>query len=174
MLGQTSNPMLSQCEQGIQAKVPANMQTNFMKVVHAGLTIMYAPQTKDLLQKGIAASNDPAKEAAAGATRLISNLYQQSGKTLPIALVVPTAMIFAFEYLDLVAKAGKAQITPDMISTTTTAVSDALLPLLGVTKDKLASMAAAAKQQQPQGGASAPQAPAAPAPGGIIAGQQGA
>lgn len=171
MIGQVSNPMLAQAEQGITSKVAPNLQSGLAKVVHAGLTIMYSPQLAQQRNAHMASSKDPAQDAGQGAARLISNLYQQSGKTMPIPLVIPAAMIFAFEYLDLVAKAGKAQITPDLISQATHAVADAVLPLLGVSKDKLAGMI------QQQGGTTQGQAPtppaAAPAPsGGIIGNAQ--
>lgn len=159
MIGQASNPMLEQAEQGIQSKVPQDQQAGLEKVVHAGLTIIYSPKLSQQLTARLAASTNPAKEAGEGAARLISNLYQQSGKKMPVALVVPAAMIFAFEYLDLVAKAGKAEITPEIIANATQAVADAVLPLMGITKDKLAQLIA--KSQQ--GGAQPPVAPVPPA-----------
>lgn len=161
MLGQASNPMLAQAEEGIRAKVPQELQSSLEKIVHAGLTIMYSPNLTQQRNERIATSKDPAKEAGEGAARMISNLYQQSGKKLPIPLVVPAAMIFAFEWLDLIAKTGKTQITPDLIAQTTKSVADAILPLMGITKEKLASLT----QQAQQGGAQLPAAgPAAPMP----------
>jgi hypothetical protein len=56
-------------------------------------------------------------------------------------------MIFAFEYLDLVAKVGKAQITPQLISDAAQSVGDAMMQAMGVTKDKLAQMVHTAKQK---------------------------
>lgn len=162
--------MLAQAEQAIQSKVPAKLQQALARVLQAGMTILYSPQLKTQLQQRIMGSSDPVKDASAGAVRLVSELYRQSNKTMPTDLVVPAAMIFAFEYLDLVAKAGKAQITPDMIAKTTTAVGDAVLPMFGVTKAKLAAMIEKAKKN-PQG-QSAP-APASPG-SGILAAAQGA
>ena len=169
-LGTASNPMLAQAEEGIAAKMPANLSDSFSKVIHAGLTIIYSPKLSDQRNARIAATHDPVKEAADGAARLVSNLYQQSGKKLPIPLVVPAAIIFGFEWLDLLAKAGKAQITPDLIAQTTQAVADAVLPLMGITKDKLAQLMAKAQAGGAQTGVD-PQTPAPPA--GIIAGAQG-
>lgn len=163
MLGQASNPMLAQAEEGIQAKVPQNLRAGLEKVIHAGLTIMYSPNLAKQRNERIANTSNPAQDAGQGAARLVLNLYEQSGKKMPPELVVPAAMIFAFEYLDLVAKAGKAEITPEIIASATQAVADAVLPMMGITKDKLALLMAKARGGQP------PQAPAAPAPSaGII------
>lgn len=158
MLGQASNPMLEQAEQGIIDKVPANLKDGMDRVIHAGLTIMYSPKLTQARNERIANSTDPVKEAAEGSARLMLNLYEQSGKKLPVALVAPGAMVFAFEYLDLLAKAGKAQITPDLIAQVTQATGAAALKLMGIGQEQI-------EQLQAQ------QAPAKPT--GIIASAQG-
>lgn len=168
MLGQASTPMLQQAEDGIKSKVPADMQDALEKVVHAGLTILYSPKLEQQRNARIAGTQDPAKEAGEGAARMISNLFQQSGKKMPIAVAMPASMILAFEYLDLIGKAGKAEITPDLIAAATKSVADNVLPLLGATPDKVAELTAKAQQGQAQ---TAP--PAAVAPAGIINRAQG-
>jgi hypothetical protein len=179
MLGQATNQMLQQAEEGIQAKVPQNLQDGLARVVHAGLTIMYSEKLAAQRNARIASSTDPVKDAGEGAARMMVNLYQQSGKKMPTDLIVPGAMILAFEYLDLVAKAGKADITPDLIARATQSVADAVLPVLGITKDKLAKIMAAQEGQgaapEPgQPGTPAPAGPAQAAPQGIIGAAQGA
>lgn len=166
MLGQASSPMLAKAEQGIQAKVPQKLQADLERAVHAGLMILYSPKLKADLQKKLAATTDPVTDAARGAAHMLSNLFQQSGKRIPPAVMVPAAGILAFEYLDLLAKAGKVQITPDIIDKTAIAVSDALLPAMGITPEKMQQALAQAKQ----GGGPAGAVP----PHGIIAGQRGA
>ena len=168
MIGQASNPMLEQAEQAIASKMPPAMQQDLQRVVHAGLTIMYSPQLAQQRNARIAASSDPVQDASSGAARLISNLFQQSNKSIPAALIIPAAIIFAFEYLDLVAKAGKTQITPDLIAQTTQAVAQAVLPLMGVTPQKMQSLLAVAKQH---GNAQSAMTPSAPS-GGIIGNAQ--
>lgn len=165
MLGNAHDPLLQQAEQGIQSKVAPNMQGPLSQVVHAGLTVLYAQQNAAQLQKRIAAITDPAKEAGDGSARMLSNLYQQSNKTMPKQVIVPAAMIMAFEFLDLCAKAGKAQITPDLVAKTAQATADAIMPLFGITKDMLAN---GMKVAQQKAAGALPAAPSAPAPGGII------
>jgi hypothetical protein len=170
--------MLAQAEQGIIAKVPPALKEGFDKILHAGMTIMYSPKLAEQRNQRIAATTDPVKDAAEGSARMVSNLYQQSGKKLPAPLIVPAAMVFGFEWLDLLAKAGKANVTPDMIAQTTQAIADAVLPLMGITKDKLAALVA--KAQQGNAGSAPPAAapagvpaPAAAPPAGIIGAAQG-
>ena len=151
MLGHPSNAMLKQAEQGIENKVPAQSKSAFTRVVTAGLTILYSPQMEQMRAQRMAQVQDPAKDAGQGAARMLSNLYEQSKKTMPVEVMVPAAMIFAFEFLDLLAQAGKAQITPDLIDKTTQAVGDAVLPMFGVTPDKLQQMIAQAQPKKPSG-----------------------
>jgi hypothetical protein len=160
MLGQASNPMLEQAEQGIIDKVPANLKDALNRVIHAGLTIMYSPKLAQQRNERIANSTDPAQEAADGSARLMLNLYEQSGKKLPTEIIAPGAMVFAFEYLDLLAKAGKAQISPDLIAQATQATGESALKLMGIGKDQIAQLSAQAQQRSAK-------------PAGIIAAAQG-
>lgn len=170
MLGQASNPMLQQAEDGIKAKVPQNQQDALDKVVHAGLTILYSPKLAQQRNERIAATTDPVKDAGEGAARMMSNLFQQSGKKMPLPVIIPAGMILALEFLDLLAKAGKAQVTPDLIAKVSKAVADSLLPLFGATPDKVQQAMAQSKGAQPPAGQ--PVAPA-PVPTGIIGRAQG-
>jgi hypothetical protein len=164
MLGKTTNLMLEKAEEGIQAKVKPAMQANLSKVVHAGLTIMYSPQMADARNKHLNEVTDFAAEAGKGSSRMIYNLYLQSKKKMPLDIVVPACMIFAFEYLDLIEKAGKIKVTPDVIAKATQSVSDAVLPMFGITPDKMNKLVQQSQQKQGQ---------TPPKPQGIISGAQG-
>lgn len=149
MIGQASNPLLEKAEQALLAKVPANLQKTVAQVVHAGLSVLYSAKIAPQLQKRIAGITDPAKEAGEGAARMMSNLYQQSGKTMPLkGVAVPASQILALEFLDLCAKAGKANITPQLVGQTAQATADAMMPFFGVTKPMLSKAMALAQQKQ--------------------------
>lgn len=166
MLGRISNPLLQKAEQGIESKVPPNRQADLQKVVNAGMTIFYSPQLKDARNQMIQRSTDPAKEAGLGAAKLISELYQQSNKTMPTDIAVPAAMIFGLQYLDLLANVGKTQITPDLVANATSAIADNVLPLFGVTPDKMQQLITLGKQKQAAGQPG--QQPGQPAPQGAM------
>lgn len=173
MLGHASNPLLEQAEQGVQSKIPGAQQQAFGRIVHAGLTVMYAPQLAQQRQQRMASVTDPVSDAAQGASRMMSNLYQQSGKKMPVALIVPAALVLGYEWLDLLAHAGRAQITPDLIEKATQAISQSVLNLMGLTPDKIAQLKAQAGQGAAPAAQSGSQPAAQPAPQGIIAQAQG-
>ncbi len=174
MLGNASNPMLEQAEEGIQKSVKPEMQGALEKVVHAGLTIMYSPKLEQQRNARLSSGSDPVKDASEGAVRLVANISQQSGGKMPVEIAGPAAMIFALEYLDLVSKAKGVEITPDVIAQTAKAVGDAILPAMGLTKDKLAALMAKTGQGGAQPAGMAPSASPPPqAPQGIIGSAQG-
>ena len=181
MLGEATYPILVKAEKGIADKVPENRQADFNKVVHAGLTIMYSSKLKSQRDQRLAQTTDPVKDASEGATRLITNLYLQSKKTIDGALITPATMTFAIEYLDLVGKAGMAEITPELLDQVIAATGDAIMAMLPQDKVKAAIASAnnaQAPQQAPQGMQQGmppvmPQTPQ-PIPQGIIAAGQGA
>lgn len=157
MIGQASDPILAKAEQAVAAKVPANLQKVFAGVVQAGNHILYSPQLSGPLQHRMNQSvSNPGESAGQGAVRLVAELFKQSGKKIPPALLSPAAMTFAFEFLDLMAKAGKAKITSQMVADAAQAVGDSMLTAVGVTKDKL-QQAIREKQQAPTGMIQQPQ-----------------
>lgn len=163
MLGQASNPLLQKAEQAIQSRVKPQFQQQLASAIHAGLHILYAPQLQETLMHRVATSHNPPKDAAAGATRMVYTLYQQSNGSLPPEILVPAAMIFAFEYLDLLAKTNGLQITPQIIDQTTTSTGEEMLTKMRITPQKLQQM----QQAKTTGGAvpaPAQAAAAAPAP----------
>lgn len=168
-LGQAVSPILQQAEQALQAKVPQQYQDALARVVKAGLSILYSPQLRAKLQQRISQGGNVVKDASDGAVRMIFELYKQSNKSIPAPVMVPAAMMFAFEYMDLVAKAGKVPITSNTVAQVTQATGQAMMTALGVTPQKLQQMAAQHQPGAQQG------APSQPQPAGLIGGQmQGA
>lgn len=163
MLGQASDPLLAKAEQQIQSSVKPDFQAALAKVVTAGLKILYAPEMRDGLNHRINSSHNPPADAGKGATRMMYTLYLQSKNTLAPEVLVPGALILAFEYLDLLVKTGREKITPQIIAQTTQETSDAMMAAMKMTPEKFHAMKASHQQAAP-----ADPAPSAPAPSGII------
>ncbi len=154
MLGQPSSPILAQAEQAIQAKIPQQLQNEFQSILKAGLTIMQAPQLAQTMKHRLMSDTNPIKTAGEGAARMMAEINKQGGNIFsnpqygPLAM--PCALMFAYEYLDMSSKVGKIQITPQVLSHTVQSVGHAMLPLFGVTPDKMHSMIAQAHAQKSQ------------------------
>lgn len=132
-LGKTTNPMLAAIEQQIQGALKPQYQRPLKMVVHAGLTIMYAPALQATMMHHLTNVANPAQEAGVGAARLIGELQKQSKGKIPSQVVMPAAIIFICEYFDLLMNVGKAQVTPDMVAQATHIAGETMLTASGVT-----------------------------------------
>lgn len=165
MLGKTKNPQLQQVEQAVEDKVPPDLQDALQRIVTGGLTVMYSPQTRQMLVSQLNKPGEPTEVAGEGIAKLMALLYKQSKGTMPMKAAVPAAQILLCEGLDFMAEAGKVQITSDTIAQATKAMMAYLLQVFGFSKDKV--------QQFMQAGAQNA-APQQAAPAGIIAQARGA
>ena len=136
MFDKKFNPALAQARTAIESHVRPEFQAPLASCIESGREILSKPELHELLMHQMATSHNPPKDAGAGATRMVYTLYEQgqnAGKPLPPEILVPAAMIFAFEYLDLVAKTTGLKITPELIGQVTTDTGDAMLLAMRVT-----------------------------------------
>lgn len=165
MLGKTTNSLLQQTEQQVQAKVKPELKGNFDKAVAAGLQIMYGSKGGIVTQQ-LSKSQDYAHNVGEGVAKLVAILFKQSKGTLPMNIAIPAATVFMCEGLDFLEQAGKIKVTSELLAETTQDMSASVLQLFGVTPEKMQQMIA-----EKQGGAQLAQPPAAPAmmpPAGIL------
>ena len=180
MLGKTTNPLLQQTEQAIQAKIQPQYQNAFQRTVTAGLTIMYSPQSHQITMAQLTKPGDPAHNVSEGAAKLVGILYKQSKNTMPIQIMAPAAMIFMCEGLGFLEQSGKLQVNPQILSSATHDTAAYVLKLMGVSQQQMHTVIAhgRAQKEAAAGPQSTPQAPVPPTPpqsGGIISGaMQGA
>jgi len=171
MLGKTTNPLLQQTEQGIQAKVPQNLQMAFQRTVTAGLTLMYSPGMQNRMMQGLDSTPNPVDNAALGAVNLTVTLMNQSRGSMPPTVAAPVAMILLCEILSFLEQAGKAQVTPDVLAQAAQSVAHHLLTAMQVSQSQLHQVVAQGMSgaQAKIGAGPAPAQAGAPAPrAGII------
>lgn len=163
MAAQSKNPLLVQIEQAITAKVAPEMRNAFNKIVLAGMKLMYAPQTEKMLRQQIN-SGEPPQAAGQGAAKVVGLLLAKSKGTAPFKAMIPAGIMLTCEALDFMEKAGKAQLTPELVSQAVQEFGSAVLQVIGVTPDKLDQvMSQVPDAKKPQGQPAAPQAEQAPA-----------
>lgn len=162
MLDAKSNKLLVDSQNKRLSKVDPKLVGSIKKAVMAGETIMYKSKS-DILTQQLSKSDDVAHNVGEGATKLVTILYQQSKKTMPMNVMGPTAFLLMLEGLDFLEKAGKIKVTPELLAEATQDFGSSFLQLFGVTPQKMQSMIAAKQGGQPQ-----PSTPTPPA--GILAG----
>jgi hypothetical protein len=172
MAKQPKNPLLVQVEQAITAKVAPDMKKAFNKIVVAGMKLMYAPQTEKMLRKQMD-SGPPPIAAGQGAAKVVGLMLAKSKGTAPFKAMIPAGVMLTMEALDFLEKAGKAELTPELVAEAVQEFGSAVLQVIGVTPDKLEQMMSrvpdaqkqqAQEQQPPQEPAPQQPQPAGPQP----------
>ena len=151
MLGKTTNQILMKTEAAVSAKVPAALKGAFQKAVLAGEKIMYSPGGMKVFKEIVAKSPDIPSNVAEGAAKVMREMMIQSKMTISMKVDVPAATVRMCEGLDFVEKAGKIQVTNDVVAEATKDLGAYMMKIVGVTADKLNQM-----QQQKQQPAAKP------------------
>lgn len=151
-LGKTTIPLLQATEQKVQQSLKPQFQQALKSVIHAGLAIMYAPSLQATMMHHLKNVSDPAKEAGTGAARLIGELQKQAKGKIPMPVLMPAAITFVCEYFDLLAKVGKAKVTPDMLAQASKIAAQTMLNASGIKQSDIQQVIAQrGKAAQPGG-----------------------
>jgi hypothetical protein len=147
MIGQPSNQLIADEEQQIQAAVSPQYRDVLTQVLQLGMKWIYAPAQNKSLQNMINKTSDPSLQGSIFGITMMNMLQEMSGKKLPQQILVPGVIMFAMEYLDLVAKVGKVQITPQLIAHTVQHVGSGIMKMLKITPQKMHEAIGAGKQK---------------------------
>lgn len=173
------NQLLQKTQDEILAKVnPPELQQAVNTVVEAGKKIMYSEQTRDMLIEQLNSEGELPEVVGSGIAKLAALLYSEYKQTLPMEVLIPAASLLMLESLDFLERAGRTEITNDLLAECTMETQSAILQALGVTPETIAAaqngQALPGMQgQAAAGGMPAPTPAASPAPGGIVGGAMG-
>lgn len=142
------------------ANIPPELQKQYKALIVAGKTIMYSPQTHDLMQQTLSGPDPMAKKLAMGITGLMVLIWNESKGSVNPKLVIPVATALMAEAVDYIEKTGMAQITNQDVSQALTLMIPMIVKKIGGAGQNGATPA-------PNGATPAPSTPMAqPAPGG--------
>jgi hypothetical protein len=137
MLGKTTNKLLQKVEQDAENAVPAELRSAFQRILQAGLTIIYAPETRDELMQELNKPGDIAENIGEGAAKLYVLLLNKSKGTMPPKAGVKAVTVCMCEVLGFLEEAGRVKVTADVVDNATKAMSAYILQLMHVTPDKM-------------------------------------
>lgn len=169
------NQLLQQAQAGIMAKVNPRLKPVVQKLVNAGHQIMFAPQSRHLMQQELqGGANNP--EVIGGAVaKLVALLYNESKKTAPVQALIPAGMVLLCDGLQFLEDAGAVQVTAQFLAQCTQAAGSAILQILGIKPEQVQAAIDQARAKMPGAQrAAAPSAmPPAPPPRGIVGSAMG-
>ena len=174
MIGKTTNKLLQTTERKMEAKVKPEFRTAFLRVVTAGMKLMYDPQTRGMVTQQLKSQGSPAQVVGEGIAKLMLLLMSKSKGTMPPQAMIPAATVLLCEGLDFAEKAGMVRVDKAMIASAMQEMTSALMQGMKITPDRLSQMA----QKAQTGAVDTTPPPAAPPPapapaGGIVAQVQG-
>lgn len=162
--GEQDEGIKAEIEQQLRAKLTPELNKAMDKVIVAGMKVMFSPETHQLALKEIEGDDMP-EDVGRGVANLLMLLYQESRGTMPMEAGIPAATVLCIEALEFLEQAGRVAADKETVARSVQALFTYIMQHAGISKDKMGGMMAAAKGQA---------APPTEAPGGMIAGAQGA
>lgn len=164
MTGTQTQQIKDQTEAKIQG-LDRQKQEDYLKIVVAGMKVLYTPQTHRMELGAIAKITGPRDvpaNVAQGVLKLILLVYRESAGKMSIPMSIPAAVVLAMYLLEDIQKVKGITLTPDLIAQTTRAVVMALYQKYGIKPDQVQQVVKQGYQRQPG------KAPAAPPPQGAV------
>lgn len=141
-----------------------SLHAKIEKIVMAGMTIMYAPQTRNMLMSGITSQAPMPQKLAMEVAGLMKIIDGKSPSGLPPETVAPASALLMYELADFIKQSGAGSPTPEDIAAALQQLRQIMVKVFS-TDSKAVSGG-----QPPQAPAAQPMAPPASPPG--IIGQQ--
>ena len=172
------DPILQQAIDQIDEKIPAANKADYLKIVVAGLKMLFQGAShQHLINAMAAAKQDPQKllpGAVKGTIGIIGVIYKESQGKMKIPLAVPAGIVILCYILDFAEQSTGQKIEPDTLATLTHAVALGILKMFHIDQQKLQMGADHLRAQNgqepapPDAGADegAPEATPPAAPGG--------
>lgn len=150
MIQGVSDPILKELRDKIEAKIPANLKDDYLRIVVAGTKIIVSEQTHQMavkaFQEALKKIGDPVKAVANSTLTLISIIYRESRGKMSFPAATPAAVVLMCHVFELAEKMGLVQITPEIVGQGVKLVGAGVLKLFGVTTDQLTQAVNAGRQ----------------------------
>lgn len=135
------NTLVKQVEQQIEQRLKAGVRESYMKIVIAGMKYALNKGDQSLFAQ-LHGSKNVMEDCVKGAIGIVGVLRRASKGAMPADAMIPAAMTLMLEALDYAERAGMLKVDAAMIDEATQQFLNTLLPLLGLTPQKIAQMTA--------------------------------
>lgn len=96
------NPLLAQAGQAVEAKIPPSQKQFVDRIVAAGMTAAFSPQSHGQIFQGLDQSKDKVHDIAMGTVGLLLILSKQSKDTMPALPMMYAGSILMLHGLDYI------------------------------------------------------------------------
>lgn len=134
------NTLVLQIEKQIESRLKEGVRDPFMRIVVSGMKVAMKGGPDSILAK-LKGSQDPVNDIVKGAIGVLGLLRRAAKGTMPIDAMIPAGMVLVLQALDFAERAGMLKIDKATIDQATHAYMETLLPMLGITPEKMAQYA---------------------------------
>lgn len=156
------NSLLQQALDSVQESVQDREM--FDRLVKAGTKVIYSQGTFQALAKHLKGSEDPVSDVARGMVGVLNLMVHRARGTIPQPALLQAGTALLLDALDFLEQAGMVKVDAETLGRATEEFVEAMLPMLGLSHEKMDQMLGQIKQvmadpqkmaayQQSQGGA---------------------
>lgn len=137
------NKLLQQALENVQQGVQD--RDAFDRLVKAGTKIIYSQQTFAKLSQHMRASKDPVSDVAKGMVAVLNIMAHRARGTIPHAPFLQAGMALLLDALDFLEQSGMLKVDNAVLDRATEEYVEALLPTVGLTRERMDSTLAQIK-----------------------------
>lgn len=116
--------------------IPKEFQQAFVKVVQAGMKVMFSEETHSLMVEQLQAEGDIAQNIGQGIANLMGLLFEKSNGTMPQEVIIPAGIYLISKGSEFIEEVAGQEVTPDIISEATDIFIESMVGASGVDPQK--------------------------------------
>ena len=147
----SSDPILKQIQDGIDAKVAPNLKRDYLAVIVAGMKIITDPKASARIVQKLRTTQNLPQDVSQGVANIMAVIANSSNGNINVPAAMPASIVLMCQVLDLAEKTAGLQLTPDLAAQCTKATADAVLEKFGATDQKVHAVVQSAQAQQNKG-----------------------
>lgn len=136
-----NNSRSSQQEQRLMSALPENARDGVTRIILAGRKIMYASETKQIIEDELAQDIPDWQKIGESVAGLMTIIDGQANGKIPSAYIVPAAIQLVFDAADFMSDTGRIEPSDEEVAQATIYVAILLLKKMRVPDNQIMQMA---------------------------------
>jgi hypothetical protein len=130
-----------------QMQLPDEMKDAYVRVVEAGMKVMFDPSMRESTLEFMEGPGEPAEKLGEGVAAVMATLFNESNGTMPPQIIVPAGIELLLHAAD-VAKRGGMEITQDTIGEAMGTMVEAIFRQFGTSLEEAGGMLQGGEPQE--------------------------
>jgi hypothetical protein len=122
-----------------QMELPEEMKEAYVRVVDAGLKVMFDPSMRERTLEFMEGPGEPAEKLGEGVAAVMTLLFKESNETMPPQIIIPAGVELLLHAAD-VARKGGMELTQDDVAEAMANMVEAIFRQFGTSMDDVGGM----------------------------------